>query len=72
MLHIILFEEMDAIMKTRGSTRDNTIDGVDSFNNILIIDRTPIDGAATKGASDGDTEATIVDTALGTRYQQLD
>lgn len=50
MLHIIIFDEMDAIMKTRGSTSDNTgvsdsivnqllskIDGVDSLNNILII-----------------------------------
>ncbi|RYG68116.1 ATP-binding protein, partial [archaeon] len=53
MLHIIIFDEMDAIMKTRGSTRDNTgvsdsivnqllskIDGVDSLNNILIIGMT--------------------------------
>lgn len=50
MLHIIIFDETDAIMKSRGSTRDNTgvsdsivnqllskIDGVDSLNNILII-----------------------------------
>eukprot|EP01034_Spumella_vulgaris_P025374 gene25374-31826_t len=53
MLHIIIFDEMDAIMKTRGSTRDSTgvsdsivnqllskIDGVDSLNNILIIGMT--------------------------------
>lgn len=53
MLHIIIFDEMDAIMKTRGSTRDSTgavdnvvnqllskIDGVDSLDNILIIGMT--------------------------------
>eukprot|EP00604_Paraphysomonas_vestita_P003164 CAMPEP_0174821090 /NCGR_PEP_ID=MMETSP1107-20130205/5376_1 /TAXON_ID=36770 /ORGANISM="Paraphysomonas vestita, Strain GFlagA" /LENGTH=659 /DNA_ID=CAMNT_0016037761 /DNA_START=370 /DNA_END=2349 /DNA_ORIENTATION=- len=53
MLHIIIFDELDAIMKQRGSTRDNTgvndsivnqllskIDGVDSLNNILIIGMT--------------------------------
>jgi vesicle-fusing ATPase len=53
MLHIIIFDEMDAIMKARGSTRDGTgvhdsvvnqllskIDGVDSLNNILIIGMT--------------------------------
>jgi vesicle-fusing ATPase len=53
MLHIIIFDEMDAIMKTRGSSRDSTgvsdsvvnqllskIDGVDSLNNILIIGMT--------------------------------
>mmetsp|Transcript_32437 Transcript_32437/g.33062 ORF Transcript_32437/g.33062 Transcript_32437/m.33062 type:complete len:789 (+) Transcript_32437:82-2448(+) len=53
MLHIIIFDEMDAIMKQRGSTRDSTgvsdsmvnqllakIDGVDSLNNILIIGMT--------------------------------
>ncbi len=53
MLHIIIFDEMDAVMKTRGSTRDSTgvadsivnqllskIDGVDSLNNILIIGMT--------------------------------
>jgi vesicle-fusing ATPase len=52
-LHVIIFDEMDAIMKTRGSTRDSTgvadsivnqllskIDGVDSLNNILIIGMT--------------------------------
>ena len=52
-LHVIIFDEMDAIMKTRGSTSDNTgvqdsvvnqllskIDGVDSLNNILIIGMT--------------------------------
>mmetsp|Transcript_15109 Transcript_15109/g.47456 ORF Transcript_15109/g.47456 Transcript_15109/m.47456 type:complete len:782 (-) Transcript_15109:195-2540(-) len=53
MLHIVIFDEMDAIMKSRGSTRDSTgvqdsvvnqllakIDGVDSLNNILIIGMT--------------------------------
>ena len=53
MLHIIIFDEMDAIMKKRGSTSDNTgvndsvvnqllskIDGVDALNNILIIGMT--------------------------------
>lgn len=53
MLHIIIFDEMDAIMKTRGSTHDSTgvsdsivnqllskIDGVDALNNILIIGMT--------------------------------
>jgi vesicle-fusing ATPase len=53
MLHVIIFDEMDAIMKQRGSGRDNTgtsdsivnqllskIDGVDSLNNILIIGMT--------------------------------
>lgn len=53
MLHIIIFDEMDAIMRTRGSVSDNTgvadsvvnqllskIDGVDSLNNILIIGMT--------------------------------
>jgi vesicle-fusing ATPase len=53
MLHIIIFDEMDAIMKSRGSTNDSTgvsdsivnqllskIDGVDSLNNILIIGMT--------------------------------
>jgi vesicle-fusing ATPase len=53
MLHIIIFDEMDAIMKTRGSTNDSTgvsdsivnqllskIDGVDALNNILIIGMT--------------------------------
>ena len=53
MLHIIIFDEMDAIMKKRGSTSDSTgvndsvvnqllskIDGVDSLNNILIIGMT--------------------------------
>lgn len=53
MLHIIIFDEMDAVMKTRGSTTGNTgvsdsivnqllskIDGVDSLNNILIIGMT--------------------------------
>jgi vesicle-fusing ATPase len=53
MLHIIIFDELDAIMKKRGSTGDSTgvndsvvnqllskMDGVDSLNNILIIGMT--------------------------------
>ncbi|CAM9366574.1 unnamed protein product [Discosporangium mesarthrocarpum] len=53
MLHIIIFDEIDAICKTRGSSRDGTgvsdsvvnqllskIDGVDSLNNVLIIGMT--------------------------------
>jgi vesicle-fusing ATPase len=53
MLHIIIFDEMDAIMKSRGAGKDSTgtndsivnqllskIDGVDSLNNILIIGMT--------------------------------
>ena len=53
MLHTIIFDEMDAICKSRGSVRDGTgvsdsvvnqllskIDGVDSLNNILIIGMT--------------------------------
>eukprot|EP00164_Ancoracysta_twista_P000855 GFYU01001126.1.p1 GENE.GFYU01001126.1~~GFYU01001126.1.p1 ORF type:complete len:742 (-),score=235.70 GFYU01001126.1:162-2387(-) len=52
-LHIIIFDEIDAICKKRGSTRDGTgvhdsvvnqlltkIDGVDSLNNILLIGMT--------------------------------
>lgn len=52
-LHIIIFDEIDAICKKRGSTRDNTgvhdsvvnqllskIDGVNSLNNILLIGMT--------------------------------
>ncbi|KAJ7544161.1 hypothetical protein O6H91_09G066600 [Diphasiastrum complanatum] len=52
-LHIIIFDEIDAICKTRGSTRDGTgvhdsivnqlltkIDGVDALNNILLIGMT--------------------------------
>jgi len=52
-LHIIIFDEIDAICKSRGSTRDGTgvhdsivnqllskIDGVDSLNNVLIIGMT--------------------------------
>ena len=52
-LHIIILDEMDAIMKSRGSTKDSTgvsdsvvnqflskIDGVNSLNNILIIGMT--------------------------------
>jgi vesicle-fusing ATPase len=53
MLHIIIFDEFDAICKSRGSTSDSTgvsdsivnqllskIDGVDSINNVLIIGMT--------------------------------
>ena len=53
MLHIIILDEMDAICKVRGSSRDSTgvsdsvvnqllskIDGVDSLNNILLIGMT--------------------------------
>merc|ERR1719502_1316983 len=53
MLHIIIFDEFDAICKARGATSDNTgvhdsivnqllakIDGVESLNNILIIGMT--------------------------------
>ena len=49
-LHIIIFDEIDAICKTRGSVAGNTgvndtvvnqllskIDGVDQLNNILVI-----------------------------------
>jgi len=52
-LHIIIFDEIDAICKQRGSTRDGTgvhdtvvnqllskIDGVNALNNILIIGMT--------------------------------
>ncbi|EFJ05457.1 hypothetical protein SELMODRAFT_137147 [Selaginella moellendorffii] len=52
-LHIIIFDELDAICKARGTTRDSTgvhdgivnqlltkIDGVDSLNNILLIGMT--------------------------------
>lgn len=52
-LHIIIFDELDAICKSRGSMSDSTgvhdsivnqllskIDGVDSLNNILIIGMT--------------------------------
>jgi len=53
MLHIVIFDEIDAICKSRGTIRDGTgvhdsvvnqllskIDGVDSINNILIIGMT--------------------------------
>lgn len=53
MLHIVIFDEIDAICKKRGSVRDGTgvsdsvvnqllskIDGVDSLNNLLIIGMT--------------------------------
>lgn len=53
MLHIIIFDEFDAICKSRGSSNDSTgvsdsivnqllskIDGVDSINNVLIIGMT--------------------------------
>jgi len=49
-LHVIIFDEIDAICKQRGTVRDGTathdtivnqlltkIDGVDSLNNILLI-----------------------------------
>eukprot|EP00916_Digyalum_oweni_P014017 GHVL01022896.1.p1 GENE.GHVL01022896.1~~GHVL01022896.1.p1 ORF type:complete len:748 (-),score=90.75 GHVL01022896.1:349-2592(-) len=49
-LHIIIFDEIDAVCKSRGSSRDSTgvgdsvvnqllakIDGVDALNNILLI-----------------------------------
>ncbi|GAQ85859.1 vesicle-fusing ATPase [Klebsormidium nitens] len=52
-LHIIIFDEIDAICKSRGSTKDGTgvhdtivnqlltkIDGVDALNNILLIGMT--------------------------------
>jgi len=52
-LHVIIFDEFDAIAKPRGSTGDNTgvaanvvnqlltmIDGVDALNNILVIGMT--------------------------------
>lgn len=52
-LHIVIFDEIDAICKSRGSTRDSTgvgdsivnqllskIDGVDSLHNVLIIGMT--------------------------------
>ena len=52
-MHIIIFDEIDAICKARGSVRDGSgvhdtvvnqlltkIDGVDSLNNILIIGMT--------------------------------
>eukprot|EP00929_Paragymnodinium_shiwhaense_P056487 TRINITY_DN28266_c0_g1_i1.p1 TRINITY_DN28266_c0_g1~~TRINITY_DN28266_c0_g1_i1.p1 ORF type:complete len:728 (+),score=215.36 TRINITY_DN28266_c0_g1_i1:96-2279(+) len=52
-LHIIIFDEIDAICKSRGSSKDSTgvsdsivnqllskIDGVDSLNNILLIGMT--------------------------------
>jgi len=52
-LHLIIFDELDAICKQRGSTRDGTgvhdsvvnqllskIDGVNSLNNVLIIGMT--------------------------------
>lgn len=52
-LHIIIFDEIDAICKSRGSVKDGSgvhdtlvnqlltkIDGVDSLNNILLIGMT--------------------------------
>lgn len=52
-LHIIIFDEIDAVCKARGSSRDGTgvgdsvvnqlltqIDGVDSLNNVLVIGMT--------------------------------
>lgn len=53
MLHIVIFDEIDAICKKRGSVADSTgvsdsvvnqllskVDGVDSLNNVLIIGMT--------------------------------
>jgi vesicle-fusing ATPase len=53
-LHIIIFDEIDAICKTRGSVAGNSgvndtvvnqllskIDGVDPLNNILVCPYTP-------------------------------
>nr|KYP76270.1 Vesicle-fusing ATPase [Cajanus cajan] len=52
-LHVIIFDEIDAICKSRGSTRDGTgvhdsivnqlltkVDGVESLNNVLLIGMT--------------------------------
>lgn len=52
-LHVIIFDEIDAICKARGSVRDGSgvhdtivnqlltkIDGVDALNNILLIGMT--------------------------------
>jgi hypothetical protein len=52
-VHIIIFDEIDALCKQRGSSRDGTgvgdsvvnqlltqIDGVDSLNNVLVIGMT--------------------------------
>ncbi|XP_048131493.1 vesicle-fusing ATPase-like [Rhodamnia argentea] len=52
-LHVIIFDEIDAICKSRGSTRDGTgvhdsivnqlltkIDGVESLNNVMLIGMT--------------------------------
>ena len=52
-MHVIIFDEIDAICKSRGSTRDGTgvhdsivnqlltkIDGVESLNNVLLIGMT--------------------------------
>ncbi|XP_062103634.1 vesicle-fusing ATPase-like [Humulus lupulus] len=52
-LHVIIFDEIDAICKSRGSTRDGTgvhgsivnqlltkIDGVEALNNVLLIGMT--------------------------------
>ncbi|XP_062075748.1 vesicle-fusing ATPase-like [Humulus lupulus] len=54
-LHVIIFDEIDAICKSRGSTRDGTgvhdsivnqlltkIDGVEALNNVLLIGMTNI------------------------------
>jgi hypothetical protein len=58
-LHIIIFDEIDAICKQRGTVRDGTathdtivnqlltkIDGVDALNNILLIGMTNRSGGA--------------------------
>ena len=52
-LHLIIFDEFDALVKQRGSTKDNTgvgdnvvnqllakIDGVESLNNVLLVGMT--------------------------------
>lgn len=54
-LHVIIFDEIDAVCKSRGSVRDGSgvhdtivnqlltkIDGVNSLNNILLIGKSPV------------------------------
>ncbi|KAF1795393.1 CDC48 domain 2-like [Phytophthora cactorum] len=61
-VHIIIFDEIDAICKQRGSSRDGTgvgdsvvnqlltqIDGVDSLNNVLVIAHQELLGAEIEG-----------------------
>ncbi|GFH26325.1 N-ethylmaleimide sensitive fusion protein, partial [Haematococcus lacustris] len=61
-LHIIIFDEIDAVCKQRGSVRDGSgvhdtvvnqlltkIDGVDALNNILLIGMTNRHGSAQAG-----------------------